>query len=362
MKPYIKKAIKELKDCEKIAIELKNKNDYKKNFLKILYNKAVLGLQTRIIPSHVKNMLLRTTGIKVGRDACIPHYIYFDAYFPELIYLGKGCIVGGDSRVYTHSIKGGKLTLGKVIVGERTLVGGLSTLNPGFKLNKNSILMFASESDKEIPSSVLFAGKPAKLLKEFDKEEIEKYFKPSDGNYKAYYKDFRKKVRGFIKDPAQNYFKIHYNGKRLNAGDDWHKARNVFRIFYNGIIIEITRLLPHCFFKTFLLKMAGVKIGKNVKIGKGCVFDHLFCDSITLEDNVTLENNVYIDGHSYTITQTIFGKTLVKKGAYLKKNSFVATGTTIGENSVLEENSTAERVIPDNEKWGGMPAKFIEKL
>jgi acetyltransferase-like isoleucine patch superfamily enzyme len=363
MKDYIKNAIKELQDSDKLKIEvnLENKDDYKKSFLRLLYNKFILTIQKKMVPMHLKNFILRTTGMNVGKDVCVPHDIYFDPYFPELIYLDNGCLIGGESKVYTHEIKEDKLILGKAILKERTLIGGMSVLKPGSVVNKNSMLMFFSDLDGEVPEGELYGGKPAKQVMKFSPEDIEKFFKPSNMQYKEYYKEFKEKVEAFLEDSEKTFFKIHYNGKRLNAGDDWWRARNVLRIFYNGIIIEITRLLPHCFLKTLLLKMVGVKLGKNCKIGKGVVFDHIYCDTITLEDDVVIDNDVYFDGHEYTITQTVFGKTLVKKGAHIKHHSFARIGTTIGENSVIESYSVAQREIPSDEVWGGVPAKFIRK-
>ncbi|MFH1316068.1 MAG: hypothetical protein ABII01_00965 [Candidatus Woesearchaeota archaeon] len=364
MKKYVKVALKKLIESDKLKIEVKlnKKNDYKKCLCRLIYNKLILTAQMKIVPSHIKNAILRTTGMNVGHDACVPHDITMDAYFPELIYLGKGIIIGGESRLVTHEIKGNKLILGKNILKDRCLMGGLSVMKPGSAISKNSILNMTSELESEMPEGELWGGKPAKLMMQFSKDDIEKFFKPSEGNYKQYYKDFKKKVKEFMKDPDQNYLKIYYNGKRLNAGNDWHKARNIFRIWYNGIIIETTRRLPHCFLKTLLLRMAGVKIGKNVKIGYGCVFDHIYCDTITVEDNAVLDKYVYIDGHEYTITQTVFGKTKIGKGAHLKKHVYVRTSTQIGENAVIEPNSQAQRVIPANEVWGGMPAKFVRKI
>ncbi|NQU99093.1 hypothetical protein HQ533_06560 [Candidatus Woesearchaeota archaeon] len=364
MKRYIKNAVKKLQnsDYKKVEIELKSKNDYKKNILRILYNKFMLALQTRIVPSHIKNFILRTTGMNVGHDVCFPHYIKIDPYFPELITLEKGCLIGGDSTFITHEIKGNKIILGKILVKERTLVGGMTTMKSGFVLSKNAMLMFFSECEEEIPKGELWGGKPANLLKKLTDEEIEKYHKPSNRQHKEYYKTFKEKIKVFLKDPNHTYFKIHYDGKRLNAGDDWWRARNFFRIWYNGIIIETTKLLPHCFLKTILLKMTGMKIGKNCKIGKGVVFDHIFCDTIELEDNVTIEDNCYLDGHEYTITQTVFGKTLLKKGSHMKHDSFARIGTTIGENTIIESHSMVQREIPPNVVWGGMPAKFVREL
>lgn len=363
MKKYVKEAVKELLDSDKLKIEitLEKEKDYKKNPLRIFYNKLIFALQTRFVPSHFKNWLMSTTGMNVGHDVCIPHYIKFDGYFPELIHLEKGCLVGGGSTFITHELKGNKLILGKNILQERTLIGGLSVMRPGSVIGKHCILNLNSELEGKTGEGELWLGRPAKVAKKFTSEEVDKYFKPSNGQYKEYYREFRKQVKEFFKDPTKNYFKIHYNGKRLNAGDDWWRARNIFRIFYNGAIVELCCLLPPCFLKTLLLKMVGVKIGKKVKIGRGVVFDHLFPDTITLEDNVILEKGCYLDGHSYTISQTIFGKTLIKKEAHLKENTFVGTGTTIGEKVIIEANSGVEKVVPDNEVWGGIPAKFIRK-
>ena len=363
MKKYIKNVVKELQksDKDKIEVPLKSKKDYKKCFCRLLYNKFILTIQKKFVPSHIKNFLLRTAGMNVGHDVCVPHDIYFDPYFPELIYLKKGSLIGGESKVISHQVRGNTLILGKCVLEERTLMGGLSNLLPGGKISKNSILSFNSSLDETIPEEELWIGKPAKLMKKLTDEEVDKYFKPSDGNYKEYYKTFKKKVKEFLKDPEQMFFKIHYNGKRLNAGDDWWRARNVLRTFYNGVLIEITRKLPHCFLKTLLLRMMGVKIGKKCKIGYGVVFDHLYGDNVTLEDNVIVDKYCYFDCHSYTISQTIFGKILVKKGVHLKHHTYVGGGTLIGENAVLEPYSAAQKEIPANEVWGGFPAKFIRK-
>jgi len=359
----VKETLRDLLHSDRLKVELilKSKNDYQKNFFRLSYNKLILKLQRKFVPCHFKNWLLRTTGMHVGHDACVPHDIDFDPYFPELITLGAGCIVGGVSQLITHEVKGKKLILGKCKLAERTLQGGLSTMLPGAVIRKHGILNLYAKLDTVMPEGQLFAGNPAKSILTFNKEQVDKYFKPSNKKYKEYYRDFGTKLKAFRKDPAQNFFKIHYNGKRLNAGDDWWRARNVFRIFYNGAIIELTRLLPHCWLKTLLLRMAGVKIGKRCYIGKGVVFDHIYCDTITLEDNVRLDNYCYFDGHEYTITQTIFGRILIKKGAHLKHHAYVRTGAIIGENTVIEPWSMAQREIPANEVWKGIPAKCVKK-
>jgi acetyltransferase-like isoleucine patch superfamily enzyme len=364
MKAYVKKAVKDLQKSDELKIEitLKKKNDYKRNCFRIAYNKILFLAQTRIVPSHFKNWLLRSSRMNVGHDCCIPHYIKFDPYFPELIYLNKGCLVGGESHLITHQVKGKKLILGKNIVDERVLMGGLSSMLPGSKINKNSILMFFSDLEGEIPEGELWGGKPkAKKVMEFGKDMIDKFFIPSNGKHKKYYKEAREKINNFLEDPESTYLKIHYNGKRLNAGDDWWRARNFFRIWYNGILVEAARPLPHCWLKTLLFRMVGVKIGKNVKIGKGVIFDHLYGDLVSIGDNSVLEDRVYFDGHEYTITQTVFAKTNVGKNVHIKKGTYVRPGTQIGDNTTVEPYSFAQRDLEENSVYAGNPAKLIKK-
>ena len=364
MKAYVKEAVHKLLTSDKRTLQviLKNASDYKKNPLRIGYNRFVLIIQKKIVPCHIKNALLRTTGMCVGHDACVPHDIYFDPYFTELIELGAGCIAGGLSKIITHEIHDNRLTLGKCALKERTLAGGFAVMRPGAIVNKNSILNLCAELDKETGEGELWSGTPAKRIKVFDETEMKKYCGLPDGNYKEYYRSFKEQVSNLWKDPNKNYLKVQYNGKRLNAGNDWWRARNIIRIFYNGAFIEITRLLPHCVLKTLLLRMVGVKLGKNVRIGKGVVFDHIYCDSVTVEDDVQIDDYSYFDGHEYTVSQTIFGRILVKKGAHLKHHTFVRTGTIIGEHAVIEPQSMTQREIPANEVWGGMPAVFIKKV
>ena len=116
MKKYIKDAIKKLQssDKRKITVVLKSKNDYKKNFLRIVYNKLILNIQKKVVPAHIKNFILRTIGMNIGKDVCIPHDIYFDPYFPELIILEDGSLVGGGSSIYTHKIEKKKTNFRKM--------------------------------------------------------------------------------------------------------------------------------------------------------------------------------------------------------------------------------------------------------
>ncbi|MBD3310485.1 hypothetical protein GF351_04655 [Candidatus Woesearchaeota archaeon] len=365
-KKKVKQQLEDLKsDPEKKLVKVRMPHERYKNIrpLRTFRNKLIIQVSRKLVPSHLKNWLLRRAGLKIGHDVCLPNDILFDPCFPELITIEEGALIGAPNRLYAHEFRESELVLGSINVGRRVLVGAFSYLGPGAAIAEKSILNFGSELvDKSVPSGQLWGGKPVSRWKEFGKEELEKYFREPDGNYKEYYREARKKIKAFQKDESIRFLKIPYNGKRLNAGDDWWRARNVLRIWINGAVVEFCRFLGPSWLKNMLYRMVGMKIGKNVKIGKGCVPDHIYPDTITLQDDVELGERCEIAGHEYTITQTVFGRVLIKKGAKLKEHVLVRTGTTVEEGAVVEPNSGISKEIPAHERWGGMPARFIEKI
>lgn len=52
----------------------------------------------------------------------------------------------------------------------------------------------------------------------------------------------------------------------------------------------------------------------------------------------------------------------VKKRIIIGGFSIILKGVAIGENSIVAAGSVVSKDIPDNEIWGGIPAKFIRKI
>lgn len=96
-------------------------------------------------------------------------------------------------------------------------------------------------------------------------------------------------------------------------------------------------------------------------------------ESITIEDDVLLGSGVVVydnDFHSLNAEIRCHGKdddiktapVLIKECAFIGAGSIILKGVTIGRNSIIGAGSVVTRSVPDNEIWGGNPAKFIKKL
>ncbi|RZL44256.1 MAG: acyltransferase [Pedobacter sp.] len=95
-----------------------------------------------------------------------------------------------------------------------------------------------------------------------------------------------------------------------------------------------------------------IAIGNNVKIGGGvCIYDTDFhsLDPLLRQGAHDMENKVN-------------SPVLIKTNAFIGANSTILKGVTIGENSIIGACSLIVKDVPDNEIWGGNPAKFIRKI
>lgn len=119
-------------------------------------------------------------------------------------------------------------------------------------------------------------------------------------------------------------------------------------------------------------------VGKNgiLKIGNNCGISNssIVCQgSVTIEDNVDIGvNSVIYDTDMHSVdyiyrkerpdTHIKVKAVTIKEGAWIGGHSIILKGVTIGRHSVVAAGSVVTKNIPDNELWGGNPARYIRGL
>jgi len=102
----------------------------------------------------------------------------------------------------------------------------------------------------------------------------------------------------------------------------------------------------------------GLELGEDFDIG---TFTY-----INAKYGVTIQNNVQIGSHcsiySHSTIDDKQGHVNLMKNCRVGTHSTIMPGVTIGENSIIAAYSFVNRDIPENEMWGGIPAKIMKKL
>lgn len=171
----------------------------------------------------------------------------------------------------------------------------------------------------------------------------------------------QEQIRQFLRDKNRAVLLFDYTAPG-NVVHAWTKIQNPFRFAFNVLVIKICKYLPFST-KNFLLRqLLGMKIGKNVGIASEVDFDGFFPMLIAMEDNVVIGWRVNILCHEFTQRKIRLGRVRVKQNALIGAFSVIRSGVTIGENSMVAMCSFVNKDVPDNELWGGVPARKIKEL
>jgi len=93
------------------------------------------------------------------------------------VTIGNNVMIGPNVNIFTanHSLSPKKRNEGleyadPVVIDDGVWIGGGTTINPGVRIGRNSVIGSGSVVTKSIPSNVLAAGNPCRVIRELDKE------------------------------------------------------------------------------------------------------------------------------------------------------------------------------------------------
>ena len=152
--------------------------------------------------------------------------------------------------------------------------------------------------------------------------------------------------------------RVYFNGKNISIGNNV-RINSGFR--FNAIGGQERSM--------FITRKEGkIIIGNNTGISNSTIVS---CSKIIIGNNVLIGGSCKIydtDFHSINPVERIKGAgtkckdVTICDGVFIGAHSIILKGVTIGKNSVVGAGSVVTKDIPENEVWGGNPAKFLKTI
>lgn len=137
------------------------------NFYILLVRYTVMNF---IRATPLQPWFYRLMGATMGRAVQMNSTIIADC---NLLTVGDYSVIGGDATVICHSYERGRLVIQPVVIGNRVDIGLNAVIMPGVTIGDHAVVAAGSVVTKntQIPAHTVWAGVPAKQIRERNKEE-----------------------------------------------------------------------------------------------------------------------------------------------------------------------------------------------
>jgi acetyltransferase-like isoleucine patch superfamily enzyme len=173
----------------------------------------------------------------------------------------------------------------------------------------------------------------------------------------------RNLIKTFLKSGKES-ITIKYQDTYLNPTKYYHKSllRNPIIFLWKWSIINICTILPASTFKNGLYRLLGMKIGKDVSISWGVLFDMGYPQLISIGDGSIIGTGVKILTHETTVKNIRIGRVKIGKETLIGVRATIRSGIKIGDGAVVGAMSFVNKNVKRMEFVGGVPAKKIKTL
>ena len=129
--------------------------------LHLIIVKTVLPL---MVGTPWAKLFLRLLGCKIGKGVFINTNVLYDPY---LLELGDNVVLGGDCVINCHIFEGREIILGKITIGENTLISADAYILPGATIGKNCNIGLRAvvRKNKVIPDHSVIMAVPGLPMK-----------------------------------------------------------------------------------------------------------------------------------------------------------------------------------------------------
>lgn len=122
------------------------------------------------IRGHQRWKFVKKGGVDVKGPCLIYRNVYFDSVAPHLVTIEKGVTITQNTQIFTHFLdptqKGRMYRMGRVKIEEDVFIGCSVIICNAVTIGKGAIVGAGSVVTKDIPPYQVWAGNPARYIKD----------------------------------------------------------------------------------------------------------------------------------------------------------------------------------------------------
>lgn len=137
------------------------------SFWKVMKNFIVIQIARYTPFLSWKNWLYRRfLKMQVGDQTAVALMVMMDIMFPEMIKIGRNCVIGYNTTILAHEYLIDEYRLGDVAIGDRVLIGANSTILPGVVIGDGAVVAAGTLVHKDVPPGTFVGGNPMQVIRE----------------------------------------------------------------------------------------------------------------------------------------------------------------------------------------------------
>lgn len=141
--------------------------------LRVVWNFLMIYAAKYAPSLWIKRVLLRLTGMNVGREVSFGLACTIDVFFPNLVEVGDNSIIGFNSVILAHEYMVKERRIGPVKIGRDVSIGANVTILPGVVIGDGAMISAMSLVNKDVPPGEFWGGIPIRPLEVRDREKVE---------------------------------------------------------------------------------------------------------------------------------------------------------------------------------------------